>query len=129
MYILNITNVMKKMTVNRHRNFIFENYYKRIGFVKERSYYSMKCLKRKDLLLLATKLIKKTPDPHNTKEHYRSFIRKKNAKSVKQSKTIIQEPKSFEKLNIVDIQSVIIEHPKTLHKLSKTKDRLKKFPK
>ena len=129
MYILNITNVMKKMTVNRHRNFIFENYYKRIRFVKERSYYSMKRLKRKDLLLLATKLIKKTPDPHNTKEHYRSFIRKKNAKSVKQSKTIIQEPKSFEKLNIVDIQSVIIEHPKTLRKLSKTKDRLKKFPK
>ena len=68
----------------------------------------MKRLKRKALLLLATKLIEKTPDPHNGKEQYRSFIRKKNAKPVKQSKTITQEPKSFEKLNIVDIQSAII---------------------
>ena len=46
------------MTVNEVRNFIFENYYKRIGFVKEISYYSMKRLKRKNLLWLATKLSK-----------------------------------------------------------------------
>ena len=47
------------MTVNELRDFIFENCYKQIGFVKESSYYSMKHLKGKDLLLLATKLIEK----------------------------------------------------------------------
>ena len=30
----------------------------------------MKRLKRKDLLLLANKLIEKLPDPRNAKEHY-----------------------------------------------------------
>ena len=47
------------MTVNKLIDFVFENYYKQIGFVKERSYYSMERLKRKNLLLLATKLIEK----------------------------------------------------------------------
>ena len=47
MYILNITSALKKMSVNELRDFIFENYYKRIGFVKERSYYSMKRLKKR----------------------------------------------------------------------------------
>ena len=74
MHILNTASALKKMTVN-------ENYHKRIGFVKEKSYYSMKHLKKKkDLLLLANKLIQKNPDPHNAKEHYQSFIRKKNRK-------------------------------------------------
>ena len=50
----------------------------------------MKCLKKKnDLLLLATKLIEKVPDPHDAKEHYQSFIRKKNRKSV-----ITEHPKA-----------------------------------
>ena len=44
------------MSVNEIRDFIFENYYKRIGFSKESSYCSMKRLK-KYLLLLANKLI------------------------------------------------------------------------
>ena len=39
-------------------------------------------LKKKDLLLLANKLIEKLPDPHNAKGHYQSFIRKRNTKSV-----------------------------------------------
>ena len=59
MYILNITKAMKKMSVNEIKDFIFENYYKRIGFSKENSYYSMKRLKRKDLLLLGNKAIEK----------------------------------------------------------------------
>ena len=67
MYILNIARAIKKVAVNELRHIIFENYCKRIGFVKERSYYSLKRFKRKDLLLLATKLIEKTPDPHNAK--------------------------------------------------------------
>ena len=62
------------MSVNDIRDFIFKNYYKRIGFLKEGRYYSMKRLKRKDLLLLANKLIEKVPDPRNAKEHYESFL-------------------------------------------------------
>ena len=46
MYFLNTVSAITKMTVNEFRDFIFENYYKRIGFVKENSYYSMKRLKR-----------------------------------------------------------------------------------
>ena len=46
------------MTDNELRDFTSENYYKRIGILKERSYYSMK---RKE-----------------------SFLRNKNIKSVKQ---------------------------------------------
>ena len=42
MYILNIASAIKKMTVNELRDFIFENYYRRIGFSKENSYYLMK---------------------------------------------------------------------------------------
>ena len=59
MYILNITKAMKKISVDEIKDFIFENYYKRIGFSKENSYYSMKRLKRKDLLLLGNKAIEK----------------------------------------------------------------------
>ena len=55
------------MSVNEIRDFIFEKYYKRIRFSKET--HSIKPLK-KDLLLLANKLIEKIPDPPNTKEHY-----------------------------------------------------------
>ena len=41
MYILNIAKAMRKMSVNEIRDFIFKNYYKRIGFSKENSCYSM----------------------------------------------------------------------------------------
>ena len=69
------------MSVNKARDLIFENCYKRIKFSKEHSYYSMKHLKKKkDFLLLANKLMEKIPNPHNAKEHYLSFIRKKNRK-------------------------------------------------
>ena len=114
---LNITKVIKKMSINVIRDFIFENYYKHIEFFKESSYYLMKHLKKQDLLLLANKLIENITDHHNAKEHYQSFIRKKNRKSVKQSEIITYQPKSF---GNVDIISVITEHPKTSHILSKT---------
>ena len=71
------------------------------------------------MLSLATKLTANIPDPRNAKVHYQSFIRKKNAKSVKQSKLITYQLKTFENPNI-DIKPVITEHPKTSHKLSKT---------
>ena len=67
------------MPVNEIRDFIFENYYKRIGFSKEK--------KRKDLLLLASKSIyKEILDPRNAKEHHQSYLRKKNRKSIKKQK-------------------------------------------
>ena len=42
------------------------------------------------MLLLATKLIKKIPDPCNAKEHYQSFIKKKNTGSTNKSKIVTQ---------------------------------------
>ena len=62
----------------------------------------------------------KISDPCNAEVHFQSFIRKKSTKSVKQWKIITQQSKTLENPNIVDIKLVIIEHPKTLHKLSKT---------
>ena len=47
MYLLNIARAIKKMYVDEIRDFIFENYYKRIGFFTESSYYSMKGSKKK----------------------------------------------------------------------------------
>ena len=70
-------------------------------------------------MFLVNKLIQKIPDLQNTKEHHQSFIRKKNRKSVKKSEIITYQPKAFEDPNTVDIKSIIAEHPKTLHKLSK----------
>ena len=116
MYILNIASTVKYMSIDEIKDFIFENYYKQIGFSEESSYYSMKRLK-KNSLLLANKLIKNILDPCNAKEHYQSFIIKKNRKSVKQSEIITYQSKAF---NIVDIKSVITEHPETSQKLSKT---------
>ena len=114
------------MSVNEIRDFTFENNYKTVRFSKENSYYSMKRLKRKYLLLLASKLIEKIPDSRNTKEYCRLFRRKKNRKSVKQSEIITYQPKTFENPNIVDIKSIIKEHAKTLNKLSKTIRRVEK---
>ena len=75
MYILNITRTIEKKSVNKIRDFIFENYFQKIGFSKENNYYSMKRLKKKDLLLLAKKLIEKKSHPHNAEKN--SLIRKK----------------------------------------------------
>ena len=111
---LNLVRALKKMFVNEIKDFIFENYYKRIEFSKEISYYLMKGSKRKYLLLLTNKLIEKVPHPRNAKEHYESFLMKKNRKSVKQSEIITYYPKTFD---TVDIKSVITEHPETSHKL------------
>ena len=73
------------MSVNEIRNFIFENYYKRIGFSLESSYYSVNLLKKKkDLLLLATKSTEKIPDSYNTKSLSTNYKKEKH----KISKTI-----------------------------------------
>ena len=61
--------------------------------------------KKKGLLLFSNKSIEKTPGSRTAKEHYQSFIRKKNTKSVKQSEIITYQPKPFENPNIVPIIS------------------------
>ena len=71
-------------------------------------------------MLLAIKLTEKIPDCRSAKENYQTFVRKKNTKSVKQSKIITHTPKTFENPNIVDTKSVITKHPKIWHKLPKT---------
>ena len=71
---------------------------------------------KKDLLLLANNLL----DSCNSKERYQSSIGKKNRKSVKQPEIITYEPKTLEISNIFNIYSIIREHLKTLHQLSKT---------
>ena len=80
----------------------------------------MKLQTKKNLLLLTKKLIKNIPGPCNAKEHYKSFIIKKNRKSLKQSEIITYQPKTFQNTNIVDIKSVITDYPQTSHTLSKT---------
>ena len=117
---MNIAIDIKKKSLNEIRDFIFENYYKRIEFSKGNSYFSLKRKNKKDLLFLASKFTEKIPNSHNAKEHYQSFLWKKNRKSVKQSNVITYQPKTFENPNIVDIKSVTTESPETLHKLSKT---------
>ena len=77
-------------------------------------------IQKKNLQLFGIKLTEKIHDARNDKEHYQSFIGKKNTKSVKQAKIITQQPKTFKNLNILDIKSVATEHPKTSLKLSKT---------
>ena len=62
---LNTVKAIKKMSVNK------------LGYSTEQSFYSMKRLKRKYLLLLASKFIEKVHDTCNAKEHYESFFRKK----------------------------------------------------
>ena len=57
MYILNIVKAIKNMSVNEIRDFIFGNYYKRIRFSKENSYYSMKRIKNTYILISAFKQI------------------------------------------------------------------------
>ena len=76
MYILNTAKAIKKMSINEIKDFIFENYDKRIGFSKEISYYSMKCLKIKKIIDARKQINrKKMSDPLNAKENYQSFIR------------------------------------------------------
>ena len=60
MYTLNIIKDMKKMSFNDIRDLIFENYYKRIGFFKGSSYYSMKCSKRKKIIVACKQINRKS---------------------------------------------------------------------
>ena len=52
------------------------------------------------------------PNPSNIKEYYQSYLKKKVAKFVKRSKLILQQPKTSENSNNIDIKLAIIEHRK-----------------
>ena len=83
----NILNILSTIKKDLLKDFIFETYYRRVGFPKENSYYS----KEKHLLLFASKLIDKIPDASNANEYYKSYLkRKKNATLVKRSKISTQ---------------------------------------
>ena len=111
----------KKMSVNEIEDFIFENYYKRIGFSNENSYYSMKSLKKEYLFLLTKTLReKKYQILAILKITINQIIYKKKHRINKTTKKNYSSIKNFWNPNIVDIKSVIAGHPRTLQKLSKT---------
>ena len=82
----------------------------------------MKHLTKKDFLSLANKINEKYLILVTLKNTSLSIIyNQKNRKSAKQSEIITYQPKAFQNPNIVDIKSVIREHPQSSHKLSKTR--------
>ena len=76
MYILNIASAVQKISFYEVGNFIFKNYYERITFSKENSFYSMKCLKKR-FVVAGKQINRKIHDPRNFKPHCQSFIRKR----------------------------------------------------
>ena len=66
-HILNFASAIRKVTVNELRDFIFENYYKRIRLLKKAVIIQWNAWK--DLMLLATKLIEQVANSRNAKEH------------------------------------------------------------
>ena len=89
------------------KEFIFEDYYKQIGFIEKDSYYLLGRVKRKYLLLFANNLTKNIPDP--TTEHYELFFRH-NDKKFPKTLTAIKNPKKGNK------KSVTLRQPKTTFK-------------
>ena len=84
----------------------------------------MKCLNKKDLLLLASNLIKIIPDPGNVKEHLLIYNKGKH-KICKTIKKNYLSTKTFS--NIADIKSTTTEHRKTrCYKSSKTTKQAEK---
>ena len=98
MYILNILSALKKITIKELRDFIFENYYRRIEF-------------RKKIVV-----------------QWNILSDEDNTKLVKLSKVTTQQPKPIENQIIVDIKLVILEHLKTSHKLPEAITQAEKIP-
>ena len=69
--------------------------------------------------MLATKSVEKITDASNVEEYYNSYLKSNDAKLVKRSKIITQQPKTIENSQKSHIKSVI-EHLKISHKLFKT---------
>ena len=113
------------MSVNEIREFIFENFYKRIVFSRENSYYLMKRLKRNNLLLLANKLTEKIPDQSEkvssssslySDKKSENFLNEKNIKITEQKHAFIGYVSTYNveilnsfnpELQFIDIDSAI----------------------
>ena len=80
MYIVNIASTIKKMWINEPIDFIFENYYKQIGFVKERSYCDTF---EKKKICCGSQLKSVTIEHPNTS--HKKFWNKKNIKITKRA--------------------------------------------
>ena len=63
------------MAIKGLKDFVFENYHRRIEFPEKASYYSVKLFK--DFVLLVTKLIEKISDASNAKEDNKSYLKRK----------------------------------------------------
>ena len=91
MHNLNNVSAIKKITIREPKDFIYENYYRRMGFARENRYYSMKYRNKKDLQLFATKVTqKKIPDSGNAKERYNSYFKRKKHKIGKAIKHFLK---------------------------------------
>ena len=91
---------LKKVAAKILREIVFKKYYKRIGFTKKDTYYLFVKVKKEDLILFATKLIKTYLITMN------SFFKKKAFKTVKNP-------------DKGDIKSTTVAHPKTIFNLLK----------
>ena len=58
MHILNIASAIKKMSVNELKEFIFENYYKRIRFIKKKILFD-KTLEKKRFVFACKQINRK----------------------------------------------------------------------
>ena len=88
MYVLDIASAIKKIPVNEIRDFIFEDYYKELIFLRKTVIIQWN-IRKKIFKMFAIKLKEKIPNPLSAKECYQSFIRKESTESVKQSNMIV----------------------------------------
>ena len=88
MYVLDIASAIKKIPVNEIRDFIFEDYYKELIFLRKTVIIQWN-IRKKIFKMFAIKSKEKIPNTLNAKERYQSFIRKESTDSVKQSNMIV----------------------------------------
>ena len=113
------------MAIKELKDFIFENYYRWIRFTKERIILLKKPLfneiSEENIFVIACNLYNRKIN--NTyrivTQNIINLIWRNNTKLVKRSKVSTQRPKTIENPSIVDKKSVITEHRKTSHKVSK----------
>ena len=73
MYILNIAKAITKMSTMKSKTFSLKTIIKKLDVLKKTVITQWNAWK-KDLLLLANKLIEKVPDPRKVKKHYQYSI-------------------------------------------------------
>ena len=79
MYMLNIAKAITKMSTKKSKTFSLKTIIKKLDVLKKTVITQWNAWK-KDLLLLANKLIEKVPDPRKVKKHYQYSIIYKEGK-------------------------------------------------